>query len=153
MPEEKKVVWIDWALDEENKYKNDIKIYASQNPNFVPAQTVKPIITKEEKQIKERVAGKPVKPPNSAYSVFSRKLLQSDDIKSIGAKDRMNYISNRWKMCSDEEKRQYKERADHVSILKLTDSDTGNKKITTLLNYDVGFHHSCHFFLNETFLN
>lgn len=87
----------------------------SQHPDFV-ATPVRPVLTKKEKLIQERVAGKPVKPPNSAYSLFSRIMLQSEDIKSIDVKDRLNYISRQWKVCSEEEKQEYKERADHVRL-------------------------------------
>lgn len=41
-------------------------------------------------------------------------MLQSEDIKNIDVKDRLNYISRQWKLCSEEEKQEYKERADHV---------------------------------------
>lgn len=90
-----------------------LKDYISQHPDFV-VTPVRPVLTKKEKQIQERIAGKPVKPPNSAYSLFSRMMLQSEDIKSIDVKDRLNYISKQWKLCSEEEKQEYKERADHV---------------------------------------
>lgn len=139
MPEEKKVVWIDWALDEEMKYKDEIKTYASKNPNFVQTTTTKPILTKEEKLIKERIAGKPIKPPNSAYSLFSKLLLQSQDIKSVQAKDRMNYIAHRWKMCTEEEKKQYKERANHVSIDTYTHKSLFLLVIPTILNSSFSF--------------
>lgn len=81
------------------------------------APTLKPVLTKKEKLLQERVAGKPVKPPNSAYSLFSRMMLQSEDIKNINAKDRLNYVSQQWKLCSEEEKQEYKERADHVCYI------------------------------------
>lgn len=115
MSDKKKVVWIDWSLDEEAKYKEELKRYISQNPDYV-SPPVKAVLTKEERLIKERVAGKPIKPPNSAYSLFSRMMLQSEDIKSINSKDRMNVISNQWKNCSEDEKKRYKERAKHVSF-------------------------------------
>lgn len=69
----------------------------------------KPILTKEEVQIKDRVAGKPSKPPGSAYNLYARVLLQSDEIKSIPIRDRLNFVSNQWKNCPDEEKQQYKD--------------------------------------------
>lgn len=116
MPEERKVIWIDWAIDEESKYNETVKSYASEHPNFSPALKLKTVLTKEEKSIKERVAGKPDKPPNNAYSLFSKLILQGDDIKQVHPKERMNVISSRWKSCSEEEKKQYKERADHVSF-------------------------------------
>lgn len=76
--------------------------------------TSKPILTKEEKLLKERVAGKPTKPPTSAYSLFSRMLLKSDDIKKIPVKERMNYIALQWKNCTDDERRVYRDQVAHL---------------------------------------
>lgn len=92
---------------------DEVKNYTSQNPNYVPS-TSKPILTKEEKLLKERVAGKPTKPPMSAYSLFSRMLLKSDDIKRIPVKERMNYIAIQWKNCSDDDKRVYRDQVAHL---------------------------------------
>lgn len=92
-----------------------MKSYLLENPNFV-ASPVKAILTKDEKLLKERLAGKPIKPPNSAYSLFSRMMLQSNEIKKIAAKDRMKAIAEQWKNCTDAEKKHYKERTNHVCI-------------------------------------
>lgn len=113
MSDKKKVVWIDWALDEEAKYQEELKNYLIQNPSYVPLPT-KPVLTKEEKILKERVAGKPTKPPMSAYSLFSRMMLQSEEIKQLMVRDRMNYIAMQWKNCSEEEKRVYREKVAHM---------------------------------------
>lgn len=115
MSDKKKVTWINWSLAEEAKYKEELAKCISQNPEYVPPP-LKPVLTKEEKLIKERVAGKPRKPPNSAYSLFSSMMLQSEDMKSINSKDRMNVISNQWKTCSEDEKNEYKERVKQVSF-------------------------------------
>lgn len=80
----------------------------SQNSEYVPQ---KQVLTKEEKTIKQRVMGKPVKPPNSAYSLFSTMMLQSEMIKSVNPRIRMNVIANQWKACSEEEKEQYRQKA------------------------------------------
>lgn len=50
----------------------------------------------------------------SAYSLFSRLLMQSEEIKRISAKDRMNYIALQWKGCSEDEKRVYREKVAHM---------------------------------------
>jgi len=65
-----------------------------------------------------RSSGKPVKPPNSAYSFFSRMMLQSDeDVKQIPPKMRMAEISRKWKEISDAQKSRYEENVREVSIL------------------------------------
>ncbi|XP_022901172.1 nucleolar transcription factor 1-like isoform X2 [Onthophagus taurus] len=113
MTDKKKVIYINWSLDQENKYYDELKMYKMQNPNFVPLPK-KSVLTKEEKMLRERIAGKPLKPPNSAYSLYSRMMLQSDEIKNINPKDRMVYIADKWKSCSDEEKKDYNDRIVHL---------------------------------------
>jgi upstream-binding transcription factor len=58
---------------------------------------------------KERALGKPVKPPNSAYALYSRVMLQSEGIKTVHPKDRMNYIAGKWKNCPEEEQNVYRD--------------------------------------------
>ena len=113
MSDKKKVIWINWAADEQLKYEDELKNYMSQNPDFVPT-SVKPVLTKEEKIIRERMSGKPIKPPNSAYSLFSRMMLQSEVIKDVNPKDRMTVIAEKWKNCSEDERKEYNERIIHL---------------------------------------
>ncbi|KDR16195.1 Nucleolar transcription factor 1 [Zootermopsis nevadensis] len=113
MSDKKKVVWINWALEEETKYQEELKVYMSENPNFVPTN-VKAVLTKEEKNLKERVAGKPEKPPNSGYSLFSRIMLVSPEIKQVAAKERMSQISKLWKSMTETEKKKYQEQVNHM---------------------------------------
>jgi hypothetical protein len=62
-----------------------------------------------------RVAGKPEKPPNSGYSLFSRIMLVSPEIKQVAAKERMSQISKLWKSMTEAEKKKYQEQVNHVS--------------------------------------
>lgn len=100
-------------------FQTELKNYISQNPNYQPGST-KAILTKEEKMIKERQSGKPVKPPNSAYSLFSQLMLKGNDIRDIPPKDRMKTISELWKQCPDDQKDVYRLQVEHlVSQYKL----------------------------------
>lgn len=94
-------------------FQGELKDYISQNPTFQPGP-IKTILTKEERLIKERQSGKPMKPPNSAYSLFSRLMLQGDHVKNIPPKDRMKTISDMWKECPDTQKEIYREQVDHL---------------------------------------
>jgi upstream-binding transcription factor len=61
------------------------------------------------------VAGKPEKPPNSGYSLFSRIMLVSPEIKQVPSKERMSQISKLWKSMTESEKKKYQEQVNHVS--------------------------------------
>lgn len=50
----------------------------------------------------------------SAYSLFSRELLKSEEIKQILVKDRMNYIATQWKNCGDDAKKCYRDKVAHL---------------------------------------
>ncbi|KAF5283426.1 hypothetical protein FQA39_LY04802 [Lamprigera yunnana] len=113
MSDKRKIVWIDRALEEEDKYQEELKNYIVQNPNF-PTTPFKSVVTKEERAIKERLAGKPIKPPNSAYSLFSQIMLKSDEIKKVDPKGRMKALADQWKSCSEEEKKIYQEHAEQL---------------------------------------
>jgi len=69
----------------------------------------------QEAWICYRVAGKPEKPPNSGYSLFSRIMLVSPEIKQVAAKERMSQISKLWKSMTEGEKKKYQEQVNHVS--------------------------------------
>ncbi len=61
-----------------------------------------------------RNEGKPDKPPNSGYSLFSKKLLSSNSLKQFETKERMTEISRLWKELSEEEKTAYNDKAYQV---------------------------------------
>lgn len=64
-----------------------------------------------------RLSGKPVKPPNSAYSLYSRVMLQSDpQVKKLPPKERMAEISKKWKELSDAQKARYEEKVREVNL-------------------------------------
>ncbi|KAL3274365.1 hypothetical protein HHI36_015763 [Cryptolaemus montrouzieri] len=110
----KKVLWITKAEEDLARYEEEVKQYTEGNPNFVPI-SVKHILSKDDIALKERYSGKPDKPPNSAYSLFSKIMLQSSEVKLINAKDRMNFIATQWKNCSEEDKNMYKNQANELT--------------------------------------
>lgn len=113
MSDKKKVFWINWSSTKESEFHEQLRKYAIENPDYTPA-TLKSILTKEERTISERMAGKPEKPPNSAYSLFSRVMLASADVKSVNPKERMLLIAQQWKNCTDIEKKEYSDRVKHM---------------------------------------
>ncbi|KAK6619621.1 hypothetical protein RUM43_012378 [Polyplax serrata] len=108
LSDEKKLVWIDWALQDHKRYEDEIRVYRMEHPDYVPPNLTKSVLNKDERNIKERLAGKPIKPPNSAYSLYSRLMLQSDpNVKSKPPKERMAEISKMWKKIPDSQKAHY----------------------------------------------
>lgn len=122
LSEKKKLVFINWALEDSRRYQDELKVYMLEHPDYVPPGSGKPqksILNKEEKTIKERLSGKPVKPPNSAYSLYSRLMLQSDpSVKKLPPKERMAEISRKWKGISDLQKQKFEENVRQVNFWK-----------------------------------
>ncbi|KAG8234923.1 hypothetical protein J437_LFUL015331 [Ladona fulva] len=111
--DKKKLIWINRALEDETRYQAELKEYMKENPNFVPPP-LKPVLTKDEKQLKERLAGKPEKPPNSGYSLFSRIMLASEEMKKYSSKGRMLEISKMWKDLSAIDKKKYHDKVQQM---------------------------------------
>uniref|UniRef100_A0A1B6CTD5 HMG box domain-containing protein n=1 Tax=Clastoptera arizonana TaxID=38151 RepID=A0A1B6CTD5_9HEMI len=110
----KKAIWIRWALDAECKYLEELSAYYSAREEPLPEH--KSVLTKEEKAILEKMSGKPEKPPNSAYSLFSRVMLKSQDIKHLNEppRNRMQEIARQWKLLPEEDKKKYAEQVQHM---------------------------------------
>ena len=45
----------------------------------------------------DKYMGRPEKPPSSAYSLFSKEMLNTEEIKQFPSKERMSHISESWK--------------------------------------------------------
>ncbi|CAG9855115.1 unnamed protein product [Phyllotreta striolata] len=117
MPDDKKIEWISYSEAETLKYEEELKEYIKNHPDYVHTATNKPQLTKEELLVKERLSGKPPKPPVSAYNLFARLILNPEvnsDIKNIPVKERLVYVSNQWKECTEEDKKHYKELFDQA---------------------------------------
>ena len=51
--------------------------------------------------------GRPEKPPSSAYSLFSKEMLNTEFIKQFPSKERMSHISESWKKVTEANKETY----------------------------------------------
>ncbi|XP_066158008.1 nucleolar transcription factor 1-B-like [Euwallacea fornicatus] len=109
MSEEKKLTWIQLAEESYLKYEQDLKDFMSRHPEYTPKTAHKPFLTREEIQLKDKLAGKPKKPPSTAYGLFISMTLQSSEVVDIPHKERWNYTSIKWKAMTDEEREQYKQ--------------------------------------------
>lgn len=87
--------------------------YKEKHPDF-DNPLIRSILNKDEKALYDKSVGKPEKPPNSGYSLFSRIMLSSEEIKHINHKDRMLQISSMWKNLSIKDKRKYADKVQQV---------------------------------------
>lgn len=108
LSEGKKIKWIRRALADEQRYLNDLNEYSAEHPNFEPTK-LKSVLNKTEKELKDRFDGKPEKPPNSGYSLFSKIMLRN--LKDVPSKEKMVVIAKRWKEKTDAQRETYNKEA------------------------------------------
>lgn len=59
MSGEKKLYWIKLAEEQHSKYEEELKDFMSRHPEYTPkTQTNKPVLTRQEIELKEKLAGK-----------------------------------------------------------------------------------------------
>ncbi|XP_050039503.1 nucleolar transcription factor 1-like [Dermacentor andersoni] len=104
----KRIKWIRRALQDQHRYEVEVAEYSQAYPGF-KAATVKPILSKAEQEFKDKCDGKPERPPNSGYSLFSRIMLRQ--LKNVPAKEKMAEISQLWKNLSQAERDSYNKQA------------------------------------------
>ncbi|UYV74731.1 hypothetical protein LAZ67_12000736 [Cordylochernes scorpioides] len=100
----KKVKWIRRAVQEEHDLLKDIP------------DNYKGILTKSEKELKDRYDGKPERPPkylmcvySSGYSLFSKIKLR--ELKNVPSKEKMSEISRQWRNLSDTDREEFNRQA------------------------------------------
>jgi len=59
MSGEKKLYWIKLAEEQHSKYEKELKDFMSRHPEYTPkTQTSKPVLTRQEIELKDKLAGK-----------------------------------------------------------------------------------------------
>lgn len=108
LSEQKKIKWIKKAIQDEQRYGTEVGEYSQAHPSFKP-ETIRSVLSKAEKELKDRFDGKPDRPPNSGYSLFSRIMLR--ELKNVPSKEKMAQISKHWKQLSEMERESYNKQA------------------------------------------
>merc|ERR1712038_464325 len=102
----KKAKWIKKANDNYREYEEKVAEFMAQNPGYVRPQH-KNFLTQDDQRILDKYMGRPEKPPSSAYSLFSKEMLNNVEIKKFPSKERMAQISEKWKILPQEQKDMY----------------------------------------------
>ena len=97
MKVKKKAKWIRRAADAFREYELRVEEFTEQNPGYIPPHDKKNFLTQEDQKILDKHMGRPEKPPSSAYSLFSKEMLNHPEIKKFPSKERMSHISEQWK--------------------------------------------------------
>ncbi len=118
MKTKKKFKWIKKGNDQFREYENRLAEFQQQHPDYIPAER-KHYLTQEDQKTMDKAMGRPEKPPSSAYSLFSKEMLNHPEIKKFPSKERMAAISQRWKLISQDQKDRYQAQVnDSMSIYR-----------------------------------
>ena len=105
----KKGKWIQVALGEYKKYEERVGVFMRDNGGYVPPAK-KNFLTQEDQKTLDKFMGRPEKPPTSAYSLFSKEMLNNPEIKQYPSKERMTQIGIMYKMLDQTQKDMYQAR-------------------------------------------
>ncbi|EFX85008.1 hypothetical protein DAPPUDRAFT_314512 [Daphnia pulex] len=116
LKDKQKLTWIYQALEQEPEFNEEMEKFRMQHPDLdFPAKRFN-LLTKDEIKIKNKYEGKPSKPPNSGYNLFTKELLSNNKLKDFETTERMGEIARLWKEdMSDEQKTSCNERAKQMN--------------------------------------
>lgn len=104
----KRFKWIKRSIQDQKRYKDELDEYLKMFPKYKPPQ-MKSILSKSEKELKNKIEGRPEKPPNSGYMLYSKKMLT--ELTDVPSKEKMVIIAQRWNELQPEEKEKFNEKA------------------------------------------
>ncbi|KAJ6218455.1 hypothetical protein RDWZM_009612 [Blomia tropicalis] len=104
----KRFKWIKRSIQDQKRYKDELDEYLKMFPKYKPPK-MKSILSKSEKELKNKIEGRPEKPPNSGYMLYSKKMLT--ELTDVPSKEKMVIIAQRWNELQPEEKEKFNEKA------------------------------------------
>uniref|UniRef100_A0A8B9K358 Upstream binding transcription factor, like n=1 Tax=Astyanax mexicanus TaxID=7994 RepID=A0A8B9K358_ASTMX len=84
--------------------------YHEAHPDSNSDEHVKSVLTKAERQLKDKFDGRPTKPPPNGYSLYCAELMVN--MKDVPSTERMVLCSKQWKMMTQKEKDMFQKRCE-----------------------------------------
>uniref|UniRef100_W5MVX2 Upstream binding transcription factor, like n=1 Tax=Lepisosteus oculatus TaxID=7918 RepID=W5MVX2_LEPOC len=110
LSDKKRLKWISKALELQKDYEDRMKAYLEAHPECNAEEHVKSVLTKAERQLKDKFDGRPTKPPPNGYSLYCAELMVN--MKDVPSTERMVLCSKRWKTMSQREKDMFQKRCE-----------------------------------------
>uniref|UniRef100_A0A9J7X2G2 Upstream binding transcription factor, like n=1 Tax=Cyprinus carpio carpio TaxID=630221 RepID=A0A9J7X2G2_CYPCA len=96
LPDKKRLKWISKALELQKQYESLLI------KGIKDIEHVKSVLTKAERQLKDKFDGRPTKPPPNGYSLYCAELMVT--MKDVPSTERMVLCSKKWKLMTQKEK-------------------------------------------------
>uniref|UniRef100_A0A671NK15 Nucleolar transcription factor 1-B-like n=1 Tax=Sinocyclocheilus anshuiensis TaxID=1608454 RepID=A0A671NK15_9TELE len=108
--DKKRLKWISKALELQKHYEETMRAYLEAHPDANSDEHVKSVLTKAERQLKDKFDGRPTKPPPNGYSLYCAELMVN--MKDVPSTERMVLCSKQWKMMTQKEKDMFQKRCE-----------------------------------------
>ncbi|XP_061694818.1 upstream binding transcription factor, like isoform X2 [Syngnathoides biaculeatus] len=111
LSDKKRLKWISKALELQKDYEDSMRAYHEAHPDVANSDDhVRSVLTKAERQLKDKFDGRPTKPPPNGYSLYCAELMVN--MKDVPSTERMVLCSKRWKMMTQKEKDLFQRRCE-----------------------------------------
>ncbi|XP_061652981.1 upstream binding transcription factor, like isoform X10 [Phyllopteryx taeniolatus] len=110
LSDKKRLKWIGKALELQKDYEDSMRAYHEAHPDASADDHVRSVLTKAERQLKDKFDGRPTKPPPNGYSLYCAELMVN--MKDVPSTERMVLCSKRWKMMTQKEKDMFQKRCE-----------------------------------------
>ncbi|XP_067109420.1 upstream binding transcription factor, like isoform X2 [Osmerus mordax] len=110
LSDKKRLKWISKALELQKDYEGSMRAYHLAHPEVNSDEHVKSVLTKAERQLKDKFDGRPTKPPPNGYSLYCAELMVN--MKDVPSTERMVLCSKQWKMMTQKEKDMFQKRCE-----------------------------------------
>ncbi|XP_061549733.1 upstream binding transcription factor, like isoform X2 [Phycodurus eques] len=110
LSDKKRLKWISKALELQKDYEDSMRAYHQAHPDVSADDHVRSVLTKAERQLKDKFDGRPTKPPPNGYSLYCAELMVN--MKDVPSTERMVLCSKRWKMMTQKEKDMFQKRCE-----------------------------------------
>ncbi|XP_063741797.1 upstream binding transcription factor, like isoform X2 [Eleginops maclovinus] len=110
LSDKRRLKWISKALELQKDYEGSMRAYHEAHPDFSSDDHVRSVLTKAERQLKDKFDGRPTKPPPNGYSLYCAELMVN--MKDVPSTERMVLCSKQWKMMTQKEKDMFQKRCE-----------------------------------------
>ncbi|XP_068604792.1 upstream binding transcription factor, like [Brachionichthys hirsutus] len=110
LSDKRRLKWISKALELQKDYEGSMRAYHEAHPEANPDDHVRSVLTKAERQLKDKFDGRPTKPPPNGYSLYCAELMVN--MKDVPSTERMVLCSKQWKMMTQKEKDMFQKRCE-----------------------------------------
>ncbi|XP_075878284.1 upstream binding transcription factor, like isoform X1 [Nelusetta ayraudi] len=110
LSDKRRLKWISKALELQKDYEGSMRAYHEAHPDANSDDHVRSVLTKAERQLKDKFDGRPTKPPPNGYSLYCAELMVN--MKDVPSTERMVLCSKQWKLMTQKEKDMFQKRCE-----------------------------------------